>query len=553
MALRLFWTYPHLVARYQEVSLFLDCGMQVVCADDDLPSAEADRTYYDERSPYYPRWRESVDIPSSVLEKLRRIAIYQDGGSLSDEQRALINAYIDVIYVIGHPRTLRILGSWFRGTLLYRVMGYPNWAAQNSAFREANAVVSAPGFVSRFLYAPAYRTMTPNRYGHVARDVLAANPWVERQRLPQDWAAEQSDVRAVTAISYIHFHSYFRDQYRILAEAFDRYPLAIVGKTDLQALEQRDRRILGQMPFEELYRTIAQGRVFVEAGTCPNHVIWPPLEAAVMGVPVLFVRTSGLVDPLRAGGYSLADLRGMGMFDSFADIQNFLLQHSRDIPLLREIAIRQKRAFVDHVFSRENARRAVIKGLVEQEERYANPQRRDRPRRIMRTARRRQEPPVQQQLAPLFLDAGENRWFMPQQMRFLAGRVERRNNGRPTLMLQPGREEAGQVIETYLPPVRAGWYIATLMVEVYEKLDAPALVVELGPWRNGAFQPEQRTLHSAVPGLAEFEFDLAVREGEEEAQRELRVRWSGKVPLGVIGLRLDPAPYPDWLAPHQRP
>lgn len=553
MALRLFWTYPHLVARFQEVSLFKDCGLEVVCADDELPSAEVDRAYYDERSPYYPRWRENVDIPSSVLETLRRVSIYQDGSFISAEQRALLNAYIDVIYVIGHPRTLRNLGSWFRGTLLYRVMGYPNWAAQNAAFREANAIVSAPGFTAKFLYAPAYPTMTPNRFGHVARAVLAANPWVEQHRLPQEWAGERSDARAVSAISYIHFHSYFRDQYRTLARAFDRFPLAIVGKTDLQALDVPDPRILGQMPFEELYQTIAQARVFVEAGTCPNHVIWPPLEAAVMGVPVLFVRTSGLVDPLRAGGYSLADLRGMGMFDTFAEIQNFLLQHGKEIPRLREIAIRQKRAFVEHVFSREHAKRALLKGLVEREQVYANPLRKDRPRRIMPTASRRQEPPVQQQLAPLFLDAGENRWFMPQQMRFLAGRVERRNNGRPTLMLQPGRDTPGQVIETYLPPVRAGWYIATLMVEVYEKLDAPALTVELGPWRDGVFQPEQRELHAAVPGLAEFEFDLAVREGEEEAQRELRVRWSGKLPLGVIGLRLDPAPYPDWLAPHQRP
>lgn len=553
MALRLFWTYPHLVARFQEVSLFLDCGLQVVCADDELPAAEADRSYYDERSPYYPRWREFVDIPSSVLEKLRRVNIYQTGGQLSVEQRALINEFIDIIYVIGNPGTLRRLGSWFRGTLLYRVMGYPNWTAQNTAFREANAIVSSPEFIAKFLYAPAYTTMTPNRFGHVARDVLAANPWVERQRLPQEWEAERSEARAVSAISYIHFHSYFRDQYRTLTQAFQQYPLSIVGKNDLQALDWRDPRILGHMSFEELYRTIAQGRVFVEAGACPNHVIWPPLEAAVMGVPVLFVRTSGLVDPLRAGGHSMADLRGMGMFDSFADIQNFLLRHGDDIPLLREIAIRQKRAMVDHVFSRDNAKRALLKGLVQREAEYANPLRKDRPRRILPIPGRRQEPPVQQQLAPLFLDAGENRWFMPQQMRFLAGRVERRNNGRPTLVLQPGRDAVGQVIETYLPPVRAGWYIATLMVEVYEKLDAPALTVELGPWRDGAFQPEQRDLHTALPGLAEFEFDLSVREGEEEAQRELRVRWSGKVAMGVIGLRLDPAPYPAWLAPHQRP
>jgi len=553
VALRLHWNYPHLVARFQEVQLMLESGIEVVCALDELPNAEKDPAYHDEINPLYPRWRESLALASSVVERLRRFSPYRDRGKPPEDVQRLVNETVDLIYVGGEPKVVEGLGSWFTGSILYRVMGFPNFVGQTAVYRQLNEIVQAPSFRSRFILSPGYAGLAPNRLGALTARTATINGWVDRARAPHTWLAEESASHVTTAISYIHFHSYFQAQFREVGAAFSSYPLRVLGKNDAAALPFKDERIAGFLPFSQLYTEIAQSRAFVDAGSYPNHLIWPPVEAAVMGVPVLFVRTSGLVDPLRAGGYSLADMRGMGMFDSFADIQNFLLQHSRDIPLLREIAIRQKRALVDHVFGRENARRAVLKGLVEQEERYANPLRKDRPRRIMRTARRTEEPPVQQQLAPLFLDAGENRWFMPQQMRFLAGRVERRNNGRPTLMLQPGRDEAGQVIETYLPPVRAGWYIATLMVEVYEKLDAPALVVELGPWRDGAFQPEQRTLHSAVPGLAEFEFDLAVREREEEAQRELRVRWSGKAPMGVIGLRLDPAPYPDWLAPHQRP
>ena len=117
------------------------------------------------------------------------------------------------------------------------------------------------------------------------------------------------------------------------------------------------------------------------------------------------------------------------------------------------------------------------------------------------------------------------------------------------IVLETGRDKAGLAIETYLPSISSGYYIATVLVEFYEAAKGEAVRIELGPWVDGVFQPVLETLESPVKGLWEAEFEIAIPEGGEDMQRELRVTWSGQGSLGIIGLRLDPKPFPDWLPP----
>jgi hypothetical protein len=556
MPLRLYWNYPHLVGRFQEVTLFLQAGIEVVCALDHLPSAEADLNYHNEMHELYPAWRRNLKLANDISEQIRAFNPYVTKGQATPELQALINDHIDIIYAGGQPDVVEGLGEWFTGTVLFRVMGFPNWVGQQTNFRKLNDIVANPAFKSRFVLSCGYEGLVPNRYGHLTRNRAEINGWVDEERVLHRWAEAVSDRCAVTAISYLHFHAYFRDQYFKLARAISDFPFRVVGKNNKAQLDINDSRIVGELDFSELYQSIAGARVFIDAGHYPSHLIWPPVEAAMMGVPVLFLRTSGLVDPLRAAGYDFQSLYEVGMFNTFDELNAWLAQNGDDIALLAGIARRQKIMFADHTFGRETAMKAVKKHIIEKPWNFTNPARMDISKQEKKSrlqAQYSKDAIVSQELTPLMLDAGESRWFMPQQMRTLKGRVERRNKGRPTLVLNPKTDQAGQVIETFLPPVKAGWYMATLMVEVYEGHDGPVLEAELGRWDGASFVAERANLHQAVPGLAELEFELAVRPGAEDVSRELRVLWSGKGSLGIIGLRLDAAPYPDWLGTEHRP
>lgn len=556
MPLRLYWNYPHMVARFQEVTLFLEAGMEVVCARDTLPGAEADENYHNEAHELYPKWRRSLSLTNEVCESLRDFNPYLTVGRATLEMQALINGHVDIIYAGGSPDVVAGLGEWFKGTILFRVMGFPNWVGQQSVFRKLNDIITKPDFKSRFVLAPGYEGLVSNRFSNVSRGKVVINGWVDEERVPNRWAEHASAREAVTAISYLHFHAYFRDQFFALSKAMTDFSFRVVGKNDKKMLDIADPRIVGEIDFAELYRTIANARVFVDAGYYPNHLIWPPVEATMMGVPVLFVRSSGLVDPLRAAGYSLDTLREIGMFDDFDALNAWLREHGDDIALLAGIARRQRIMLADHAFARETAKKSVVKSIMERQGRFANPARTDLSKAEIKVRSQKsqaEETNVSQELSPLMLDAGEARWFMPQQMRTLKGSVERRNKGRPTLVLNAETDSAGQAIETFLPPVKAGWYLATLMIEVYEPCSGPLLDAELGWWDGGTFVPERASLDQAVPGLAELEFALTVRPGTEDVPRELRVRWSGNASIGIIGLRLDTAPYPEWLGQEHRP
>jgi hypothetical protein len=556
MSLRLYWNYPHLVARFQEVTLFVEAGLEVVCARDSLPSAEFDVNYHNETHDLYPPWRTNLTLASDVVERIRAFNPYETKGRADAQTQALINKHIDIIYAGGQPDVVEGLGEWFTGTILFRVMGFPNWVGQQASFRRLSDIVSNPAFRSRFVLACGYEGLVPNRYGHVSQNRIEINGWVDAHRVSHRWAEDKSERYGASAISYLHFHPYFRDQYVKLAGKLKDFPIKIVGKNDKQSLDIADPRIIGEVNFDELYNTIANARIFIDAGYYPNHLIWPPVEAAMMGVPVLFVRTSGLVDPFRAAGYSMDTLREVGMFDDFEDMNAWLAKHGDDFALLAGIARRQQIMLADHTFGRQTAMKAVKTHLVDNAMDYVNPARLDLPKDEIKRRRRyksSKDKIVSQELSPLKLDGGENRWLMPQQMRTLNGRIERRNKGRPTLVLNPQTDKPGQAIETFLPPVQPGWYIATLMVEVYETYDGPVLDAELGHWDGGTFVPVRATLNQVMPGLAELEFGLSVRPGTEDVTRELRVRWSGKSSIGIIGLRLDGAPYPDWLGQEHRP
>jgi len=355
---RMLWLYNHMVARAQEVRLFQESGFEVVVAMDELPASQAETGYHDETHPLYPPWRLNLTLPTGLAERLRRIRIYETNGKPPPEDRALLNREVDLIYLGGHPDVTAGVLEWFEGTVLYRVMGYVDSEAQEQVYRRLDEIAEKAG--PRFVLSLGYANLAaPDRA--CARGALVFNGWVDKDRVADSWAAEDSLPRAATAISYAHFHPFFRAQYQTFRSAITSYDFVVLGKNDRRTGSLNDARVLGVLPARELYNQLARSRVYVDAGQCPSHLIWPPVEAAHMGVPVLFTRQSGLVGPSHCAGYDDRALRDAGMFDDFAAINDFLQRSSGDFTRLRAIAASQARMWNEDVFSRGRAKGVLSK------------------------------------------------------------------------------------------------------------------------------------------------------------------------------------------------
>jgi len=353
---RIYWTYNHLVARYQEVRLLQEVGFEVVLRLDELPVSQADNSYNDEASQLYPRWRDKVSLSDDVIERLRRVNIFDTLGKPSEEERLLFNREIDVVYLGGYPDVAAGLLTWFEGVVLYRVMGFVDLPSQELHYEQLDTLKESSG--DRLILSPGYAHLV-EADRPCARNMLVFNGWVDSERMSTRWAGSQSIPRAATAISYIRFHPFHRAQYESFRGALISYDFVVLGKNDWGTDLVVDPRILGTLPADALYNEIATSRVFVDAGECRTHLIWPPVEAAYMGVPVLFTHQSGLVDPCLFAGYSESALIEAGMFNTLYDIDTFLKNSGSDIQRLQAIADVQASIFNDDVFSRNRAHHAL--------------------------------------------------------------------------------------------------------------------------------------------------------------------------------------------------
>jgi hypothetical protein len=513
--MRLYWTYNHHVARYQEVSLMMELGIEVIVSYDRLPQAQADPNYHNEADPLYPAWRQTLDLPTSTVEQIRRINLYACHGLPDPAARTLLNKHIDAIYLSGSPETLRGLGTWYQGVILFRLMGYYISDAEQGAYLQAVEKIAAdPAFKSKLVFMPGYRFFIPQASPRLADHPLVVNAWVEKDRLPERWAAENSQPRAALAISYINLLPYFRQQYETATQNIQSLPLLIVGKNDKKASPARDdTRILGQMDFPDLYRTVADSRVFIDAGTCRTHLIWPPLEACAMGVPILFCRDSGLTDPCREAGYTEEELRQIGMFDNFAELDKFLQENAHKFDVLRALAERQYSILLQDVFSRARAKSQFAA--------YLKDHRNDPRFKIHRKKRAAQET-----LPP---DSVQGTAYVPASaITGVAGHLRTGPEGKISRLCRPLLDRRGQMVIAYLPKLEDGRSRLEIDLTTRALFGRTTAIIEVGVWEtDDTFKTERHAVQTIDPGAPDLHFLIDNTGPAYGKTRELRILWTG--------------------------
>jgi glycosyltransferase involved in cell wall biosynthesis len=87
---------------------------------------------------------------------------------------------------------------------------------------------------------------------------------------------------------------YYAKVYEMIHRDFGKLPLKIFGR---QNLAPDDPRVLSYMSDEELIRLYQHSRVMVYPSEEPRHLHYTPLEAIMIGTPVLY-RQGGLMERL---------------------------------------------------------------------------------------------------------------------------------------------------------------------------------------------------------------------------------------------------------------
>jgi hypothetical protein len=104
-------------------------------------------------------------------------------------------------------------------------------------------------------------------------------------------------TKALFVCPQIRDEGHYRKSYTDIKETFGDLPHQILGR---QTLALDDPAILGFISDAELFETYASTPVLVYTSTEPRHVHYSPIEAMVVGTPVLY-RQGGLIDSLAGG------------------------------------------------------------------------------------------------------------------------------------------------------------------------------------------------------------------------------------------------------------
>ncbi len=318
--LRMLWAGYHRVARFEEVNSFLRAGVEVVPVAGthaELPNAQDPPESED---PLYPRWQGTCTAPSDVVYKIRN-GIYaaeppRFPGCLRDE----INRWFDVILVTSFTRVVAEVLNWFQGQVILRAYGnYPYSGVLRPGTVRGEAALFRLAACDRFIFCPAMPYLGLHEDPRVTRNEHYVQAGVSPERLPEKWRGRKSAPIACDVISLIG--KYRQKEYQDFLRVMDGVPLRILGINPPGGPAGSDLRIAGAMEDALYYQSMASSRVLPYLGLNTKlHLHYHPIEAMLMGLPVLFVADGSIAHMARYHHFTEEDLVAAGMCSNTHDM-----------------------------------------------------------------------------------------------------------------------------------------------------------------------------------------------------------------------------------------
>lgn len=293
---RLIWAVNHRTLLQSEVPILQSLGWEVFIPKripDHDPSYRSAVVTYD--------YDDALTVPRSALEILNAMEFYERNWSTTE--RAIINDHFGVfISSFSYYTTpLSEAARHFDGTIVARVFGreHPLTYTELPPYTERPDLLSEIARVGdRFVFGQGYDNLADVEdavladHAHTITVPLAPDTYLHSGR----WTGGSG--KALFLCPGIASGGYYGDVYRNIKESFDSLPHLIFGR---QTGPVDDDAVLPYLTDDELVDLYASSDVFIYPSTEPRHLHYSPIEAMVVGTPVLY-RAGSMLDVLGGGG-----------------------------------------------------------------------------------------------------------------------------------------------------------------------------------------------------------------------------------------------------------
>jgi hypothetical protein len=232
------------------------------------------------------QWDETLSIPKSVLDLLNDFDFYLE--SWPPQIVRLINRYFGAVFVMPYGVQTMEAVLHFEGLVIFRAFGLEKARSYRSLLSAMHgdkifAVIQAIG--DRFWFAAGYEQLAECEPPLLANRMLflpfglPSSCW----RHENTWTGGSGKVLFVCP--NLVTNPYYAEYYRAFKAEFGDLPHVIVGAQDVPT---GDPNVLGFVTDEELIRVYQTSAAMFYPSHERRHVHYSPIEAMIIGTPVVF-------------------------------------------------------------------------------------------------------------------------------------------------------------------------------------------------------------------------------------------------------------------------
>jgi hypothetical protein len=280
---RILWVLNHRRLMPDELGILRSLGFAVFTPRV-LPSGTDWRSTAVEENPD----REALRLPPETLALLERYRFYER--PWTPTLASILNEHFEAVVTALYPAPFISAVRHFRGRVIARAFGREgdaNYASWIAAWQQPGLEDAIAALGSRYVFGQAYPVLAEvERPPHARRAVtlpLPAPGWVAPAA--GSWTGEGRDLLFLCPL--IGASDYYEAVYRRIKQVAGDIPHRIFGH---QTAPVHDPAVLPPTDDAALLSLYASTAAFVYPAVEPRHLHYSPLEAMMVGAPVLYLR-----------------------------------------------------------------------------------------------------------------------------------------------------------------------------------------------------------------------------------------------------------------------
>ncbi|SKC69809.1 glycosyltransferase [Maledivibacter halophilus] len=538
---RIFWLCTHQTLRYEEVLMLIEAGAEVIPCLGDPFWLKYDGKYDNENDDLYPYWRKFCTLPTYITEKIRRIDFWTNKGKLSVEEADLVNRWIDVIFVSSNPDILENIISWFQGYIVFRVFGHGGYTTYTEVMNKMKVNINKIASADKYIWAPMLNNLENCEDPRIIKNKFYLNAFVSNKRLKFKWKGKNSKPFISTTISYLDGNPVVRHIFKEFSRKFENIPYIVLGKNSKEVVRSISDKVLGYLDDDHFYSKISESRIFVYFGVGSNyHLHYTPIEAITMGVPVMFLESSGLAQEARDFGVSNEELKRLGMCANPQEMKRQVEKNINDLYELQKLSENQHNIF-SKIFSRETAL-SKTKNFLKKIQPYVKNLRINEYKEdieldniskndCFRNNSMKMDLPTQPDERVNFsienINAFTGKLLYDHKGKFIGRRVEE------------GTDSAGIFIGNYLGKMKAGEYLFSMELNSSNESKSSLGAFSIGIWKLQYKILNSRDVSNIKVGKNIIDLFVKISPENSDLLKEIRFVWNGINILDVLSITVE--------------